>query len=151
MNKAEIKIRKLKRSDVNHVYNVSHRIKEFTVSDRIHFYEKKEMVEWIGKKDSVFLVAEVEKRIVWFIFCKIISKEWAMLDSLEVDQEFRSQGIGTKLVNALFDELNQKHITFVQAFVGKNYKKSRKFWKECGFIEGKEFIWVDKILRKKRK
>ncbi len=145
------KIRRLKKSDINHVYNVSHRIKEFTVSDRIHFYEKKEMVEWIGKKDSVFIVAEIEERIVGFLFCKIISKEWAMLDSLEVDQEFRDQGIGTQLINALFDELHRKHITFVQAFVGKNYKKSRKFWKQHGFKEGREFIWIDRILHKKKK
>ena len=145
----KIKIRNAAKNDVNSIYRLGHSIKEFTVSNRIKFYEKAEMLEWVRKKDDIFLVAEHERKIVGFAFCKILSSKWAMLDSLGVSEKYRYGGIGTMLLDRTMIELHKKHVTFVQAFVGSDHIKSRKFWKKHGFKEGRKFIWIDKILHKR--
>ena len=141
-----IRIRKLKREDINTIRQFGKKFDEYMITDTDLFYAEDEMREWIGKKDNVFLVAEHDKNIVGFIFCKMISHRWALLDTIYVDPVHRGKGVGTHLFNALHDELKNRKVHYIQTTARLDNRKSRKFWDKHGFNKGKKFMWLDKTI-----
>jgi len=143
----KVKIRRANKNDLNKIYFLGINIKEFIVSKRRKFYEKNELKEWVKKsQDNIFLIVEYDKQIIGFLYAKLISNYWCMLDNIGIIDEFRSKGIGSMLLKKLYQILDKKRVCYLQALVGIEYKKTRKFWKKKGFKEGKKFIWVDKNL-----
>jgi N-acetylglutamate synthase-like GNAT family acetyltransferase len=142
-----IKIRSAKESDVEQIYLFGRKINEFAVSSNMKFYYKRELKEWIKKpKENILLVAADSKQIAGFLYAKIISKDWCMLDNVAVREKYRNQGIGTNLIDKLNKILKKKNIEYVHAIVGIEHKKSRKFWNKQKFKESNKFIWIEKFI-----
>jgi len=114
----------------------------------MNFHDKIELKEFIkNKKDNVLLVSIFDKKIVGFLYAKIVSKTWCILDNLVVSEEFREQGIGSLLLDKFYKILKNKKINYVQILEDIHHKKTRKFWKEKGFKEERVFIWADKLIK----
>lgn len=111
------------------------------------FYKKEELEGWIMKpKGNILLVATEDDEVIGFIYAKVISPRWCMLESLGVEDKHRGKGIGTKLLENLYAILKEKGVDYIQALVGEEHNKSHEFWKRKGFVEGKKFIWIEKYL-----
>jgi N-acetylglutamate synthase-like GNAT family acetyltransferase len=146
--KSEIKIQKAKIEDINEIYYLGKKTKELEFSKNMNFHDKSELREFINhKKDNIFLIAKFDKSIIGFLYAKIISKTWCMLDNLVVDEKFRNHGIAGLLLKELYKELKNKKINYVQILEEVHHKKTRKFWKDKGFKEEKLFIWADKEIK----
>ncbi len=143
-----IAIRRGKLTDINNVYNLGLRIKELNFSRKIRFHEKREMKEWIKKpRDNLFFTALDSRKVVGFVYAKIVDKDWCMLDNIAVAEDYRRTGIGTNLLNKVCQELKKRKVTYIQALVEEHHTKARKFWENHRFQKGKIFVWYEKRLK----
>ncbi len=144
-------IRKAKLSNVEGIYTLGLKTEELEFSSEFPFHEKSELREFISKpRENILLVALVDKKIVGFIYSKILSRRgdgWCMLDNIAVLKKYRNHGIGTFLLNKTCDELKKRKIFYVQILEEFHHKKTRKFWKHRGFKEKKVFIWAEEVIK----
>jgi len=57
----------MKISDIETVYKIGIKLKEFAVSKTSKFWEKGELEKWLKKKDDVLLVAKENGELVGFL------------------------------------------------------------------------------------
>lgn len=143
--KSKIIIRKARKEDINQIFKLGEQIPELKFSKK-HFHEKFELKQFTKGNDNIFLIAEFNKEILGFIYAKILTKDWCMLDNLVVDEKYREHGIGTILLNELYKILKKQKVSYVQILEEIHHKNTRNFWKDKGFKEEKVFVWADKIL-----
>lgn len=147
----KVEIRRAKEKDINKIIKIGSELEDAlkaSKSNKCHFHERLEFIEFIKKpKENILLVAEYNKQVIGFLYAKILTKDWCMIDNLAVEKEFQNEGVGTHLLNELYNILNNKKIAYLQCLIEINHKKTRKFWKDRGFKEGKTFVWVDKFLK----
>jgi len=141
-----VSIHRARPQDVNSVYRLVTSISEFAASGETRFFKREELKEWIGRRDSVVLVAQDKGNIIGFLFAKIISKHWCMLDSIAVNPRYRNKGIGKQLLDKLYAILKRKGVDYMQGLVDVGQGKTRAFWKKRGFKEGNSFVWIEKYL-----
>lgn len=143
----KVEIRRAKRGDVREIYNLGSKVDELKFSKGA-FHGKDEFFEFINKpKENIILVAVRKDKLVGFLYARIISKHWCMIDNLAVKRGFRNRKIGTLLLNRLYLVLKERNVDYVQILEEIHHKKTRNFWKEKGFKEEKVFLWADKRLR----
>jgi hypothetical protein len=71
--------------DVSEIYALGRSDAAFRVSEAIHFYEERELSEWIARpEENILCVALSGSEIIGFCFCKVMSYHWAMLDNFYV-------------------------------------------------------------------
>ena len=145
-----IKIRNAQLKDVLKIYLLGRKIAELGFSKKFSFHEKGELKESIKDRDSIMIVAETPKKIVGFLYAKIIFHRaggWCMLDNLAVEQEYRQHGIGSALLELLYKTLKKKKVNYVQVLEDIHSKNTRNFWKSKGLKETKTFIWAEKKIK----
>ena len=143
----KIKIRRAKEKEAVKICALGRKTKDLAASEKAKFHRKKDIEEWIKKpKDNIVLVVFDGRKFIGFLLAKIMSSQWSVIDSVVLDQSYRGQGIGTLILDKLFNILEKKRIYYAQAFVGTENIKGRKFWQEQRFKQGKKFIWVEKNL-----
>ncbi len=149
--KVDFIIRKAKLSDVDRIYYLGLKIEELEFSSEFPFHEKYELREFLSRpKDNILLLVVVKKKIVGFIYAKILARRnggWCMLDNIAVLRKYRGQGIGSSLLKKLYKDLKKRKINYVQILEEIHHKKTRAFWKSRGFKEKKVFIWAEEIIK----
>ena len=144
----EIEIRRGKLKDISQIYNLGKKTKELEFSEKMNFHDKIELKEFVTeKRDNILLVCLTHKKIVGFLYAKIVSKEWCILDNLVIEENYRNNGIGSLLLEDLYQILKKKKLNYIQILEEIHHKKTREFWKKKGFKEEKKFIWADKIIK----
>ena len=142
-----IKIRRGKIKDISQIYNLGKHAKELEFSKKMNFHDRLELKEFVTKtKDNILLVSIIGNKIVGFLYAKIVSREWCILDNLVVKEEFREHGVGSLLLQDLCEILKKKKVNYLQLLEDIHHKKTREFWKKKGFKEEKKFIWADKKI-----
>ncbi|MEK6886148.1 MAG: GNAT family N-acetyltransferase [Nanoarchaeota archaeon] len=147
MEKIKPIIRKAKLIDINSIYNLGRKTKELNFSPKMSFHDKAELMEFIKKpRYNILLVATFEKNVVGFLYAKIVSHSWCLLDNIAVDEKYRNHGIGNLLMHELYHELKNVRVHYVQVLEEIHHKKTREFWKKKGFKEEKVFVWADREI-----
>jgi ribosomal protein S18 acetylase RimI-like enzyme len=142
-----IKIRSARPKDLASIYALGRKTRELDASNDTVFFDRGEIEGLIKKpKDNIILVILAGKKFIGFLVAKIISCEWCMIDSIAVDPLYRGQGIGNLVLKHLQNILKKRRIRYLQAFVAEEAARSRKFWHQQGFKEGKKFIWIEKCF-----
>ena len=143
--KSQVIIRRATQADVAHIYKIGTAYSDFAVSKRIRFYEKDEVKEFIRRKsENIFLVAELDGKIIGFLSCKIMSRHWAMIDNLFIKPEYRGAGSGKRLLETCLGELKRRRVGYVTRLI-----KLEKFGKEyplMGFKPESKYVWIDKFI-----
>lgn len=143
-----MKIRPAKKEDINQIYNLGKNTKELQFSKKMNFHDKIELQEFIKHpKDNILLISEEDSKLCGFLYAKIVSPTWCILDNLVVAEKCRNQGIGHELLNEFYKMLKKQKISYIQILEDIHQKKTRKFWQANGFKEEKVFVWADKILK----
>ncbi len=97
------------------------------------------------------MIAEVEGKVVGFVFGQesklpdeVLRKRKATkagsIELLAVTGEHRRKGIGTALLNRLFEEFRSRGIDYVSLAVPAEEVGARKLYEKLGFEEGAYFL-----------
>lgn len=143
----KIRITKLNKDLVDIFYKTFSIEDDFKVNDKISFYEKKEIFEWIGNtKDNLFFIVTVDNRFAGFCFAKVISFHWAIIDAFYIKPEYRRLGLATKLQRFLEKKLREKKIKYASRTPRSNNTKLHNFLEKTGYIKRQNYTWFDKFL-----
>lgn len=136
-------VRKANEKDIDSIFELAKSLTELNASKNENYRCKEEILEWMNDDKSILLVEEKEG----FLFAKLLSSNWCMIDAIAVNKDSRNKGISTKLLEELYSILREKKITYVSGLVLKDSKEARSFWNKQNFVEGKELVWIEKELK----
>lgn len=140
-------IKRINKKNYINFYNQFSIIKDFKVSEKITFYEKKEIEFWVSKpKDNLLYGVFNKNKCVGFCFCKIISNHWALIDNFYINVEYRSKNIGSKLQSYIENKLKRRNISYVSRVTRDNNISMHKFLLKNGYAQQDKYIWFDKFL-----
>ncbi len=152
MTKSAI-IRKAEKSDFKALYALGEITPEFQVSATEDFMSEDEFRTAMKSSKSVFLLAEINKKIIGFILANAgdIEKEhtnkWACLVYLTVLKKFRNQGIATQLYEACIKKLKEMGISQLYGWANTEGDGAIiKFLEIKGFARGHLYRWMDKAI-----
>lgn len=133
--------------DIENIYKLGKKIEELRFSKEMQFHDKEELAEFISKKsENILIVSTHSKKIIGFLYARIVSHSWCILDNIAIDNEYRKHGIGKDLLERLYEILKSRRINYIQILEDEKNKRLRRFWKEQGFVERKRFVWADKAI-----
>ena len=142
-----IKIRRAKKKDISKLLTLGRKIKEFNISGETRFYSKKELSEFIRKtKDNILLVVLCNDKLVGFTYCKIISSQWCLWESMAILPNFRKKSVATLLFEKLQSIIKNQGIEVIETYVSPKNQKIRNFCKKYGFKEMKTFLLLEKEI-----
>jgi len=103
-----------------------------------------------GRKDRLFLVAEINNCVVGFIVGEIRAWEFGSppcgwLFALAVSPNVREMGIGMHLVEEISAQLKQAGVSTVRTMVDRDAKLTLSFFRSIGLRSGK-YIELEKQL-----
>ena len=134
--------------DVDALYALGLSDKDFSVSERIPFYEREELSEWIeNPSDNMLCVVDAGSgQIAGFFFCKVMSYHWAVLDNFYIAPEFRDGVVGSALLNELVSRLKARKIVYLSALVERDRAALARLMRSHGFSRSKSYDWYEMFL-----
>ena len=133
--------------DIPALLAMGHGDSAFSVSDRIRFYEKAELEEWIASPhDNILLVAESLEGIAGFLFCKVMSCHWAMLDNFYVRPEFRGHQYDVVMMQNLLNRLHKQEVSYLTTLTSLNQPALPRYLKRYGFQMATTYQWNELFL-----
>ena len=140
-------IRRAIPDDAKAIYDIGINSQAFRVSDEVPFYEFDEIVAWLAApSDNLFLVAEQHGAIAGFLFCKVMSIHWALLDNFYVTPPVRGSGAGTALLDSLRQILKKREIKYLSALFREQEGDTLSFFQQRGFQRQLTYLWMDVFL-----
>lgn len=92
----------------------------------------------INNKDNILLCYEKDKIIKGYIYLKLVNndnKKGYLIDGLYVDNEYRNNGIATKLIENALNVIKKANISVVDINVMANNSVAINLYKRFGFNE----------------
>lgn len=148
----DIAIRKALTSDFETVYALAKDTPELKVSGQFPFMEPNELKVVLTDPAALFLVAHKGSELAGFLYAntsdmEVPKNKWACLTYLVVDPHYRKAGIASKLLDIGLDDLKQRGITHIYGWASLSGDKAIvDFLKRRGFIEGHEYVWMDRKI-----
>lgn len=142
-------IRKAKNEDINEIWRIGNKVSEFKTADNIViFWPKETLYNCIDKKDILFYIVELEKKIIGFSIINLNkSLGKAEIENIYILEQYRKKGVGRKLLDIAIKELKNLNYDNVNALSND----AIQFYKHYGFSEGENFKWMDYVLSEKFK
>lgn len=143
-----MKVRKARISDVSEIATLNRLLMKYHENfDRyykVNKNQRKLYSKYIRKlirfKNSLVLVAEVDKKIVGFMYGEIKNrppimegKKYGHLGDAFILREYRNGGLGGKLTKELIKWFKSKGVKFVELEVDMRNETGLNFWKRLGF------------------
>lgn len=143
----QIIIRNAKNEDFERVHELIMQVHKLHVKERSDVYKNvdplrfEEFKEELLKSDSIYLVAEIEDKVVGICFSQIkeicnnkIMKDKRVLHINEicVDKNLQKRGIGKKLYNQIVQIAKEKNIDNIELMVWGFNKEAIKFYEKLG-------------------
>jgi N-acetylglutamate synthase len=136
-----MKIRKLRIGDYNELIELWEKAK---LSHRPYGRDRKDRIkEQMRKSYSIFLVAEINGRIIGSIFGTHDGRR-GWINRLAVLPNYRKQGIGTRLVNEVEEILTKKGIDIIAALIARENKVSMKTLERLGYKKHNDIVYFSK-------
>jgi ribosomal protein S18 acetylase RimI-like enzyme len=138
----EVLYRQATISDYDQMYNLWKNIEGIGLSDS----DTKENIEkFLNKNQGLNYICEEEGKIIGTILCGEDGRR-GYLYHLAVDKDYRRKGIGTKLVNLVFDNLKKKSIIKCHLFVFYENELGKTFWVKNGWSKRDELLIYSKDI-----
>jgi len=111
--------------------------KKFDLNSATHFFK-----EILISADSYAFLAKIDAEPVGYILCMLKTrkenefqheKKILYIDQISINDEFRKQGIGKKLMHKAFELANELHVTEIQLDHWVNNDSACSFFKQLGF------------------
>lgn len=96
---------------------------------------------WLSEKDAILLMAEYQGKAVGYALSHMreADESWdtrgrfGILESIAVLPEMRGQGVGRKLMSALYAELRRLGVTVLEIGVVATNEEAKRFYERAGF------------------
>ncbi|PNR94754.1 GNAT family N-acetyltransferase [Petrotoga sp. 9PWA.NaAc.5.4] len=138
----EVLYRQATINDYDQMYNLWKNIEGMGLSDS----DTKENIEkFLNKNQGLNYICEKEGKIIGTILCGEDGRR-GYLYHLAVDKDYRRKGIGTKLVNLVFDNLKKKGIIKCHLFVYYENELGKTFWEKTGWHKRNELLIYSKDI-----
>lgn len=142
MIRMEVLYRQATINDYDQMYNLWKNIEGIGLSDS----DTKENIEkFLNKNQGLNYICEEEGKIIGTILCGEDGRR-GYLYHLAVDKDYRRKGIGTKLVNLVFDNLKKKGIIKCHLFVFYENELGKTFWEKNGWSKRDELLIYSKDI-----
>jgi len=149
-----MKIRRATLEDFDQLYPFANQIPELKVSASGNFMEPDEFKWAMTNPKGIFLVAEEDQAITGFAYANVKDSDrpyhqgrWACLVYLAVRPEHRRKGIAQALYDQCEATLKEMGISRLYAWASLSGDQAVvKFNKKQGFVEGHQYVWMDKEL-----
>jgi ribosomal protein S18 acetylase RimI-like enzyme len=134
-------------ADIPALLAMGHGDNTFMVSERIRFYEKAELEEWIASPaNNILLVADSSESIAGFLFCKVMSYHWAMLDNFYIRPEFRGRQYDMPMMRELLDRLHLRGLSYLTTLTAIDHPALARYLKRFGFRTATIYQWNELFL-----
>lgn len=146
------KIRKATLKDFKEIYKLGLKTSELKVNFNEPFTDAEDFKQRITDKNHVFLLAEIDNKIVGFICAnnrdidRPLNHRWSCIVYIAVDEKYRQQNIGTELYNECIKQLKKRKITHVYTWADFETKAIQLFLKKHKFKAGSPCIWMDRKI-----
>jgi len=144
----KVPVRAMKESDLTGIIAIDRRI---TGGDRSTYFQER-LIEALYESDvRVSLVAEREGRPTGFIMARVDLGEFgrfeptAVLDTIGVDPDCRSQGVGRALLSQLLVNLSTLRIERVRTEIDWRDHELMGFLEHCGFLPSQELCFDRRV------
>ena len=145
--KTLVKVRPARPADASAICRLGIADSSFVVSPVIKFYEQSEVAEWARRRrENLLLVAECDDEIVGFLFCKVMSHHWAMLDNFYVRPSSRTTDSAQKLYQSLVRELANRKLTYLTCLVREDHGALMRLVRLKGFTQRHQYTWLEYFL-----
>ncbi len=124
-----MKLRRMKREDVDQVSRLYQDANQFTTLKNIHRWT----LEGLHKFPQLNFVIEKEQEIIGAISAVLKNKKCAEINDIAVEREYQSQQLGQKLMERLLQELKQQEIEKVTLWVHWKNSRAIPFYYRWGF------------------
>jgi ribosomal protein S18 acetylase RimI-like enzyme len=143
----EVKIRRYTPKDEEEV----HRINESSLEISFRFY----YTIFHKREPELFLVAEYQNKIIGFLLVKgnedFDDEAGALIYAIAVAPEYRNQGVGAQLLNAIYKVLNEKEIKKLYLHVRVGNTRGIHFYEQLGFTTARRinlfYSWGEDAFR----
>jgi len=132
----EVIIRKANKNDIAQVRELSN-IPGLQVAGESRAPSEKWFNSFIEEK-QLFFVAEKATKIVGFIVGERVTGNIGYLWEIGTNQNLRSKGIGSSLLNKFVEECEKRKFRFIIAY-GHENKKTLNFFRKNNFISGADY------------
>lgn len=146
-------IRTATSNDFTELYELWRNTPELKVSATEPFMDRDEFKFAITNPNAIFLVAEHEHNIIWFIYVhakdkdKELKQKYACLVYLVVKQDFRRQWIAQRFYSECEKRLQEIWITNIYTRANSEGNgEIIEFMKKQWFTEGHKYVWMDKKI-----
>ena len=137
----KFEIRVMRESDLQAIIDIDTKV---TGTSRVEYYERK-VASMLDKKGSIAtsLVADNDGHVIGFIMGNIYTGEFgipqttASLDTIGVDPDYSSQGMGTLLLEEFIRHVGAAGVRDIQTLVDWDNIQLMKFFNRSGFIPSK--------------
>ena len=140
MAKKNISIRNLEKGDLPSIVDIEERV---TGVARKKYWEKRIEISEAIRPHWASLVAELENRVVGFIFGRAGELEFglpgtvAWIEIIGVDPAFRNQGIARQLIESFAAGAEDHGINTIFTLVDHAQPEMERFFTRIGFAQGK--------------
>lgn len=140
-------IRKAIAGDTDAIYALGEHVSEFSVNDEtVNFWPKALLSSAVESDDVLVLIAE-EQDIMGFVIVNYsFGLKKAIIENIYVDPKARGQGIGARLLEELFTQLQAKGCEYIATLIPLDAHDALKLYTGKGFSRGESFVWLDKSL-----
>lgn len=139
-------IRLAKISDYDAVEAIMKQVQQLHIEWRPDLYRMGETVfsyeMYVDAVNSAtFIVAETDEKVVGFLFYQLVhiendnqvSRNVMFIDSMGVDEAYRSRGIGHELFEYVKGIKQEKNIDKIELQVNAKNVRAREMYEQCGF------------------
>lgn len=148
--KMEIKIRKAEEKDAPKIADMLLSIGELhhngrpdIYRDSLQKYNEKDIIEILKDSEApIYVAADENDSVVGYAFCQIknvssstafADRKFVYIDDFCVDEKYRKQHIGKKLLNTVTEEARKMGVGSVELNVWEFNENAVRFYESCGF------------------
>jgi len=143
---SELVIRDMREADVAAVAAIGRGASELKTNEDDEFWDEELLKDWVAG-DDVMLVVESAGRVVGFMLTQVHKATKAgYLSDVAIHPDWRGQGIGSRLIEAVLARLKERGIQYVYGLTKVENEKIHGLLKKFGFTQGNAFYWFEKYL-----
>lgn len=93
----------------------------------------------IVKDNTIIYICEYKDLIIGYIYC-FINNEKAVIDALFVEENYRNNGVASKLISLIKEYIKEKNIKNIEISVLSENKSAKSLYTKFGFKTFKEVM-----------